>query len=119
MSWHFAADAKIIDGPHQSLAKMMLPEAIDHHSREQASGSVIDIGHPLGHCPSLRTFRNSSSLSFSRPFFSSFTQSSSFFRDVFTRSFQADSCSLYFARSSRLISRTSSRDVVVNAHWMR
>ena len=49
-----AAHAKITDSSHQSLAKMMLPDPIDHHPRQQRPRAMIRIRDPLGQRAALR-----------------------------------------------------------------
>src|SRR5437763_13312727 len=41
--------AEIVDRAHQSLSKVMLPDAVDDHARNQRACAIIQIGHPFGH----------------------------------------------------------------------
>ena len=41
--------AEIIDGANESLSEVMLPNAINDHSRDQRARPVLDVGHPFRH----------------------------------------------------------------------
>src|SRR5206468_2726000 len=39
--------AEIVDGAHQTLPEVMLPDAIHDHTRDQRAGAVLDVRHPF------------------------------------------------------------------------
>src|SRR5262245_54905043 len=47
MSRWIAPRAEIVDGANQPFAEVMLPDAVHDDPRDERTGAMIDIGHPL------------------------------------------------------------------------
>ena len=48
MRRRLASGAEVADRAHQSLSEMVLPDAIDHHPRQQRPRALVDVGDPFG-----------------------------------------------------------------------
>src|SRR4051794_39800641 len=58
MRRRFASNTQIVHGPHESLSKMVLPNAIYDYTSKECARAVINVGHPFRQCaPLLRGIR--------------------------------------------------------------
>src|ERR1043166_1157839 len=47
MRWRIASRAEIIDGAHESLTEVMLPDAIYDYPCDERTSAVIEVRHPF------------------------------------------------------------------------